>query len=285
MSRSYGYFYQHHTLDPRFPVQLSRYRMRDKAITALHSHNVLEVGRCISGAGLFLVGPKTMHFHEGDMSFVTEGEVHLARSVQGTTAEWEFVFIDPWSLLSPLVDRSSIPDPRTLSGPSFANILSAAERPELCGTVQQIAQELESRGALYQQVVRSLVLTLLTRLQRLRPPDPDTVSVELRAHAQRLNPAIEYMSGHYGDEIDLPTLARSCSMSPRNFTRLFTRSFGRSPLRYLNDLRVSMACSRLHDKGISIGRIALECGFTTQTSFNRQFKASTGVTPRQWRSR
>lgn len=58
-----------------------------------------------------------------------------------------------------------------------------------------------------------------------------------------------------------------------------------SPLEYINLVRVQTACDLLKRTDEPITTIAGKCGFTTLSTFNRNFKQITGVSPSQWRKR
>jgi transcriptional regulator GlxA family with amidase domain len=52
---------------------------------------------------------------------------------------------------------------------------------------------------------------------------------------------------------------------------------------YLNSARVAAASRSLVDTDRAIADIAHECGFTNLANFNRQFRRSRGMTPREYR--
>jgi AraC-like DNA-binding protein len=107
----------------------------------------------------------------------------------------------------------------------------------------------------------------------------------VRGSLDRVKVAVEHIARHYHERIEIGTLAELCNTSPRNFTRLFTEAFRRTPHEYLTDTRIAMACSHLLKKDTPISLVAEECGFFTITSFNRAFKERMQVSPREWRKR
>ena len=52
-----------------------------------------------------------------------------------------------------------------------------------------------------------------------------------------------------------------------------------SPLEYINQVRIRMACEHLKRTDEPIAEIAVKCGFSTNSTFNRNFKQLLGVTP------
>ncbi|NJS10840.1 MAG: helix-turn-helix transcriptional regulator, partial [Microcoleus sp. CSU_2_2] len=71
-------------------------------------------------------------------------------------------------------------------------------------------------------------------------------------------------------------------ISSYHFCRLFKQSTGFSPHQYVIQQRVERAKQLLRQGQMSIGEIAIACGFSHQSHFNRHFKRLTGVTPKTW---
>ena len=56
-----------------------------------------------------------------------------------------------------------------------------------------------------------------------------------------------------------------------------------TPVEYLNRVRVKMACDSLKTTNDPVGVIAGRVGFSTLSTFNRNFKQIMGKTPQEWR--
>ena len=107
--------------------------------------------------------------------------------------------------------------------------------------------------------------------------DPDSLG--------RLEKALGHMAGSHNDKIEISSLAKLCGMSQTHFRRVFKQTLGKSPVDYLNQLRIASAMAELDRSQRPISEIALSCGFTTLSSFNRQFRRIACASPRQWRRR
>ena len=64
-----------------------------------------------------------------------------------------------------------------------------------------------------------------------------------------------------GKSLTLKDMAARLSMSPRNFSRQFSRDFGVTPMRFITRLRVEMARRLLGESTRSREEIAMECDF------------------------
>ena len=100
----------------------------------------------------------------------------------------------------------------------------------------------------------------------------------------KLEPAIQYMHLHFAAPINDNVLAELCSMSIRNFIRLFKNTYHTTPHKYLINLRISHALSLLATTEKSINQIADEVGYESSTHFINSFKQIVGFTPNQHRN-
>ena len=85
--------------------------------------------------------------------------------------------------------------------------------------------------------------------------------------------------------IKVEDLANICHISETHFRRVFTSYMKMSPLEYINTVRVYTACELLETTDAPVADVAHKCGFTTNSTFNRNFKQLMGVTPLEWRKR
>ncbi len=72
-------------------------------------------------------------------------------------------------------------------------------------------------------------------------------------------------------------------MSRSYFTRRFKQAMGITPARYLTAVRIEKAKVLLATTAMPIIHVAVECGFSSQSSLTTAFKAATGITPATYR--
>ena len=73
-------------------------------------------------------------------------------------------------------------------------------------------------------------------------------------------------------------------MSDTNFRRVFSKALNMSPMQYLRQVRIQKACEQLILSSDSVAEIAERVGFRSISTFNRDFKQTMRVSPREWRS-
>ena len=110
-------------------------------------------------------------------------------------------------------------------------------------------------------------------------------SSELSADYEKLRPAVEKLHSSYTDpELNVDELCKTVFFSDTYFRRLFTRIYGKTPLKYINELRISHAKALLGETDYSVEAIAHLSGFKNVKYFSTAFKQSEGVTPSCYRN-
>lgn len=100
----------------------------------------------------------------------------------------------------------------------------------------------------------------------------------------RLKRVTTYIQEHLDQELTLAQLGSVVYMSPFHFARLFQRSTGLPPHRFVVRTRVDRAASLLADSELTIASIARAVGFRTASHFSTVFRRFMGVTPRAYRA-
>jgi AraC family transcriptional regulator len=98
-----------------------------------------------------------------------------------------------------------------------------------------------------------------------------------------LKSAIDYIGDNLEKDLTLAEMAGAVHMSPYHFSRLFKKSTGLTPHRYVIERRVQRAKELLSNTALPIAEIALLCGFANQSHLNRHFKRLLGVNPKALR--
>jgi len=98
-----------------------------------------------------------------------------------------------------------------------------------------------------------------------------------------LAPALTVIHQRFTDPLTIPDLASFCGVSDVYFRKLFSKSFGLSPLAYIKKLRIEKATSLLASGLYTVSQAAYACGFESESYFSKECKRLTGLTPSQWK--
>jgi AraC family transcriptional regulator len=99
----------------------------------------------------------------------------------------------------------------------------------------------------------------------------------------RLRRVLAYVEEHLAEDITVADLANVACLSIFHFTRAFAGATGVPPHRYVSRRRLETARAMIATGRASLSEIALECRFSSQSSFTRAFRRATGMTPAEYR--
>lgn len=100
---------------------------------------------------------------------------------------------------------------------------------------------------------------------------------------EHLSRAVAYIEDHYPYSISVNDIATAVSIDRTYLYKLFKSHFGISPIKALNERRLTRAKELLDTSDITVSEIALSTGFYDLSHFNRVFSSKFGMTPGQYR--
>ncbi|HEY1084126.1 MAG TPA: AraC family transcriptional regulator [Prosthecobacter sp.] len=250
--------------------------------THWHFHVEMELTLFISGSGTRFVGDHIGDFTAGDLVLLGERLPHYWHTRQGSSGvsvQWHFPLghafwaFPETALLVELFQRAG----RGLH-------LSGETATRISGWLQEMTQA-ENEDQL------ALLLRILACIRRA--PEPDLAVLSSRALAlvseshyqQAIDKAVRYLVAHFREEVRLEEMLKLTHLSRPTFARQFKKLSGHTLSEFLNRLRLQAACRELVETDQSILEIALHCGFTQVSFFNRLFRRMTGCSPSAYRKK
>ena len=100
-----------------------------------------------------------------------------------------------------------------------------------------------------------------------------------------LHKIFAFVETAFADDCSLGALAAATGYDYAYLSRCFRRMVGISFNTYVNHYRLSHACYLLKNTAQSVLQCALDSGYTSLRSFNRNFKAQFGISPSQYRTK
>ena len=274
-------------MDPLFPVDYREYEQMLSDSDIYHFHNVLEIGLCLSGNGIFHVEDRDYRFNAGDVSFVLKGEPHVAQSPDDSPSQWVYIGVDVERLFSS-IDISLDPHISRLFyfNSSVPNIISRKEYGDVSELMKMIVEEMQRQKQDYQAVVKSLLWVLFLKIARINAEkDVREIKEGSDKQYQMIAPALTHICHNYGEEITIEQLASLCFLSPTHFRRVFREVMNLTPYEYLSQIRIRMAAVMLKSTELPVMQIVFQTGHNSATSFDRNFKKLYHMTPSEYRRR
>ena len=103
------------------------------------------------------------------------------------------------------------------------------------------------------------------------------------AELNRLLPALKHIMKNYAARITIGELAKKCSYSESQFTRLFKQHMKMTAYAFVEQVRIHHATEALKHSTKSILDVAQDCGYYDHSAFVKRFKKFTGSTPLVYR--
>lgn len=173
-----------------------------------------------------------------------------------------------------------------------AGTLTVEDR-QIAPICEIIIEELRTRGDHYEQVVCSMALGLLRRIERALYSQfvlPGMHLTQMRLPLPHASPLVQtacrFIQLYCKDPLTLADIARQHHLSTSQLNRRFRAEVGMSILKYVNHCRVEMAKRLLIDDGfaeLTYPQVGAVVGIPDLSYFCRVFKATVGMTPRQFR--
>jgi len=135
----------------------------------------------------------------------------------------------------------------------------------------------ERHGPMLSQAVLNMCLHFVHRSDA--DSQQSSKSAALGIRNEKLIQIITMFDDLLDQQIDLDELAYKVGISRRQLERLFVRHIGKTPKRYLVDLRLQRARALMAETDLPVSEVAAACGFETVSHFSKRFREQFGMSP------
>lgn len=269
-----------------FPIGFYSMKYYDRSeMLDLHWHDELEFLLMTSGTATFRVGDLLYGVEEGQAVFINSGEIHSARSDCGT---WGFsaIVFHPSLLNSNPYDKiqNDYINPIKNKQFAFSTVISGREpwERELLDHLKKIIEIAAEREYTYELLIKAhlyAIFSLLLRNARTKTGQNPTYRCD------RLKNVIQFIQANYSRQINISELSGIAGMSEGHFCRYFKKIVAKTPIEYLNYVRIAKACDLLRNTDRKILDIAMDVGFNNFSYFIDRFKKYMKITPADYRKK
>jgi len=239
------------------------------------------VGVCVAGGGDILVsaGIRDTRYRATPGSITLFPRGFGSATIRQFNGRCRFVIVEMRQ--QRLADL--FPDIDSADAWKFRPIIDGRD-PQIAALLRSMAAEIATgcpAGPLYAESV-SMALAAYLSGRYGRPSEAQKAISGGFSRQQRAR-VIDYIEANIDRQIRLLDLANLVGLSPRHAFRLFRESFGRTPHRYVTDLRLARARELLAVTRLPVVDVALSLGFGSQSHFSDMFRKETGETPLRYR--
>jgi AraC family transcriptional regulator len=129
-----------------------------------------------------------------------------------------------------------------------------------------------------------LALRLAGTVCRALSDDPRAQRAPNDRDKKRVAAALRRIELDPAQKLSLSELAADAAMSQFHFLRVFEQVVGVTPAQYILRTRLRRAAVQLRGSMERVATIAGDCGFADLSTFNRQFRRVTGLSPNEFRA-
>ncbi len=269
-----------------YPLELLRFDISENlAMNVLyHWHPEIEITLVEKGDFTVTIDGKDFHADDGDIFFCSPDALHSISGGRGFFKSYDTLIFSlqlvefhenteiSEKIITPL-KNNKIHFP--------ARIKKSDEHGKKIHTlVEELARlnRTESKHSHMDTVVKILELFVYMYKNSLfRIPPSETFETE------RIRTVTSFIEKNYARPIKLSELSSLCGLSEKYFCSLFKSATGKTPIEYVNCVRIKSACEILLESHETITSVALECGFDNISYFIRQFTKIMGLSPAAWR--
>jgi len=248
----------------------------------LHVHDCLEIGVVLKNDLEYRFNDNTYHGRPGDVFLCRPFEPHWSYGRPDQPFECILVLFTP-SALRHIPEGNLLLKPfYNVQGvkpfiPAYSRYAQAIRQAAL------LAMEAQEQGIetckTYQYMHFIQILLQVNEFVKESKASKDS-----NLQNYEIAEVVGYLLSHYKKPLDMETLSRQSGMGRTMFFKEFRRLTGLSPNEFLNRLRIQSAMDSLSGStNESMIDLAYANGFQSLSTFNKQFKRFTGVSPRDYR--
>jgi AraC-like DNA-binding protein/quercetin dioxygenase-like cupin family protein len=254
-----------------------------------HWHNFVEISYVRDGSGVYEVEDATFEVEKDDFVVIKRDERHRVRYKAPSRLFETVMHFDPSLVCSDRDDRFDVKYLELFLSTPNSGVnkvrIPDEEAAYYISLVRQIQTEFQTRPPLYDLMIKSNLLTLVTALLRYGGFDPSFDPEDTARHRnelKRLNRVTSYIRHHSQLHLTLPEVADHFAMNASYFSSWFHKQIGVTFSDFLSLVRVEKAVPLLRDGKLRVLDVIYECGFNTPASFYRAFRKATGSSPRAY---
>lgn len=270
--------------DTKFPFRIYTASGTGVICSGYHS-DAMEILEITSGEVDMQIGTVTVTASRGDFLFVPPTMVLRAESKDGEASLRAMVLDN--SIIKENMDSFDAEIFYMFHVQSKNRITVFGKEHPVYATLSKCMQEsydeYVAKDVCYKLPIRANIYLIMTALLRYYCGSRDELDRMVYHNVMRLRPVVEYIAEHFTEKIYIETLAEMINVSPDYFTKMFKDSIGKTPIDYINALRINKAMQLLAETEMPVNDISFSLGFSNTNYFHKIFKQYMVTSPLVYR--
>jgi AraC-like DNA-binding protein len=264
-------------LDREFPLLIKLFRYTSREHTRGQTwHERLELFTPLDGPAEFKMGDQHVRLSRGEMLVVDNLKLHHVVDFPGFDTRVVVISFMPdfvYNLGSPSFDYTFLLPfySKVERRPHIVRPGDLAASPAFFAMARLLACYFDEKD---RQFFQSGCKAFLLEWEFVRQQQRSLLLKKL----------FEHLAVHYAEKFSISQAAELSGMSAARLAKVFKKVSGTTLLAYVNHVRISHAARLLKETEQSVAAIAQQVGFSDQSHFDKRFKRSMGVSPREHRA-
>lgn len=273
----YKFLYSHFNKNPINFYMFRGYHAEDYFI---HTHDFAEFTIITEGECTHIANGCEYPLKRGEAYVILPNVWHGLKDVKKNIRQYTFMF-NLTNLILFDVELKNLSGFFAMFMPSYSGsfsnrlYLDETQMATVSNLCELMLKEYEEKKPGFELVLRAMLISLIGIILRsYRENTPGNIE-----SYEKILPAIRYIEENFGKKITLEALAEQCFLSGRQLSRLFVKAYGKSPIDYLLNYRITAAYLYLMTTEESVASIAKKCGFYDESHMSKLFLKHYGFLP------
>jgi len=223
----------------------------------------------LNGEGFFEFKKKKFNLKKGDLFYIAPND--FAKYYPDKHHPWQYIWVGfkGASALS-LLQEAKIGK----NNPVFID--SKKEIHPLIQELYLLSQNKKSDDNLYlTSIIYKIFYYIINSNINLK--------IKLKSKETLVNGAKDFIRNNYQFDIKISDIANNLAITPEYLSKIFKTEEGKTPVEYLNEIRMIYAKSLLKESKLTINEISKKVGYQSIFYFSRQFKKYNGISPMEYK--
>lgn len=249
-----------------------------------HAHPEYELVYISNGNGNRHIANSLTSYKDGDLIFLGPNLPHLGFSEDLDIEHTEIVIQMAKGFLGqPFINLPEYKDiadllKRVQNGVSFRGKFKHEIGKEM---IAMVDMEPMPRLLKLLEILHKMAVSTSYRLLHAEHMNFNVDSIE----GDRMRQVSNFIKDKYQEPLVVSDVAEEVGMTVPAFCRYFKKVSKKTFNQFLNEYRIGHARRMIRKSNYTLASIAMECGFSNISNFNKQFKRISGETPSEFRKR
>lgn len=271
--------------DTKFPFSMYKESGEGRIVNSRSHKTSMEIVEVTSGAVMVQIGTELVAAGEGDFLYIPPAMTFRVDAATDYAAVRGMIF--DMSIIEANLENfdSEIFYMFYVQSKNKITVFGQDHpvNPTLKRYMQESYDEYSEKDICYKLPIRANIYHMMTSLLRYYCGSKNELDRMIYHNVLRLRPVISYIDGHYKEKIYIEELSAMINVSPDYFTKMFKESIGKTPIDYINAMKVNAAMDLLCTTELPMTEIAESIGFCNPNYFHKIFKQYMMTSPLAYR--